>query len=209
MSNVISAVFAYAKVTEAAPKYQSTEKEYSIDLIVDKATAKAFGKQFPKQKGKTVDNEDFETIYKIPVPFPDQDEQYVLKLKKKEKTAKGEFLPKPGIFVKVDGKAVPLKEGVLIANGSKGKVSYSVRENDYGIFAGLKDILVEELIEYKQAGKAGEDFGLEIDYSGGDFADTDNDSKVEVPVKAVEKASKTSKKTVPPLDEDDSSDSPF
>lgn len=209
MSNVISAVFAYAKVAEAAPKYQSTEKEYSIDLIVDKATAKAFGKQFPKQKGKTVDNDDFEGVYKIPVPFPDQDEQYVLKLKKKEKTAKGELLPKPGIFIKKDGKAVPL-EGVLIANGSKGKVSFSVRENDYGIFAGLKDVLVEELIEYKKAGQAGEDFGLEVDYGGGDFANTDDGSKVEVPTKAVEKATKPKKaeRVVPSLD-DDFEDSPF
>jgi hypothetical protein len=35
----ISGVFAYAKIQEPAFKYQSTtEKEFSIDIIVDKAT---------------------------------------------------------------------------------------------------------------------------------------------------------------------------
>ena len=47
----ISGVFAYAKIQEPAFKYQSTtEKEFSIDIIVDKATAKAFGKQFRSRR---------------------------------------------------------------------------------------------------------------------------------------------------------------
>ena len=215
MSNVISGVFAYAKVTEPAPKYQSEEKEFSIDIIVDKATFKAFGKQFPKQKGKTVDNDDFKSIYKIEPPFPDQDEQCILKLKRAAQYKDGTELPKsywPKILQKVNGKAVPL-EGVLIANGSRGQVSYDVNENTYGTFAKLKNILVEELIEYKKAGaNPGEDFGLEVEYSGGDFADTGDGSKVKVPTKAVQKATAPTKpkKAVPPLDEEDSdSDSPF
>ena len=53
MSNVISGVFAYAKVAEPAKKYQSEDTEFSIDIIVDKATYKAFGRQYQKQKGKT------------------------------------------------------------------------------------------------------------------------------------------------------------
>jgi hypothetical protein len=212
MSNVLSGVFAYAKVTEPANKYQSEEKEFSIDIIVDKATYKAFGKQFPKQKGKTVDNEDFKTIYKIDPPFPDQDEQCILKLKKAAQYKDGTMLAKqywPRLLQKVNGKAVPLAEGVLIANGSKGKVSFDVTENSYGTFAKLKAVLVEELIKYEKAdGDAASDFGLETDYSGGDFADTDSGSKTQVPTKAVAAASK-SKKVVHHSDEEEEEDTPF
>lgn len=174
VSNIISGVFAYAKVAEPALKYQSTDKEFSIDVIVDKATFKAFGKRFPKQKGKTVDNDDFKGIYKIELPYEDQDEQYVLKLKKPAQYKDGEALPKeywPAILIKNENnKAVPIKNGVLIANGSKGKVSFDVTENDFGTFAKLKSVLVEKLIEYKKAGgDPAADFGLELEDGADEF----------------------------------------
>jgi hypothetical protein len=207
MSNVISGVFAYAKVAEPANKYQSEEKEFSIDIIVDKATYKAFGKQFPKQKGKTVDNDDFKTIYKIDPPFPDQDEQCVLKLKKAAQYKDGAALAKqywPKLLQQVNGKAVPLAEGVLIANGSKGKVSYDITENTYGTFAKLKAVLVENLIKYEKAGgDAASDFGLETSYGGDEFADDGNGGNVKVPAKAVAAASKPKKAAV--VEEEDSS----
>lgn len=204
-SNVLSGVFAYAKVTEPANKYQSDDKEFSIDIIVDKATYKAWGKQFPKQKGKTVDNDDFKEIYKIDPPCEDQDEQYVLKLKKPAQYKDGTELPKeywPKILLKTGNKAVPLV-GKLIANGSTGKVSYEVTENSYGTFAKLKSILVEELIEYKkQGGDAGEDFGIEVDYGADDFKEQPSEHKKETP-------KKSTKPKVEPEDEDLSSDLPF
>lgn len=175
MSNVISGVLAYAKITEPVNKYQSEEKEFSVDIIVDKATFKAFGKAFPKQKGKTVDNDEFESIYKIKPPFPDQDEQCVLKLKRSAQYKDGTELPKsywPKILHKVGEDKAVLLEGVLIANGSKGKVSYEITENTYGTFAKLKNVLIEELIEYKKATNPGDDFGIEVEYAGNDFADT-------------------------------------
>lgn len=216
MSNTISGVLAYAKVAEPANKYQSEEKEFSIDIIVDKATFKAFGKQFPKQKGKAVDNDDFEGIYKIKPPFPDEDEQYILKLKKPAQYKDGNLLDKvywPKVVKKVDGKAVPL-EGVLIANGSTGTVSYDVTENTYGTFAKLRNVLVENLIEYKKAGgNAGDDFGLETVPVASEFEDADDGSATpaKVPAKSVEKAKPTAKaKVKPPVDEDfDDSDLPF
>lgn len=210
MSNVISGVFAYAKVTEPSKKYQSEDTEFSIDIIVDKATYKAFGRQFQKQKGKTVDNDDFESIYKIPVPFADQDEQYVLKLKKAATYKDGTQLPKqywPKLLQAVNGKAVPISEGVLIANGSNGKVAYDVTENSYGTFAKLKSILVEHLIEYKKAGgDPGADFGLETDYGADEFVQHQ---------KVVQEESKkenkpAAKKAKPVVDEEfDDSMSPF
>ena len=209
----ISAVFAYAKIQEPAFKYQSTtEKEFSIDLIVDKATAKAFGKQFPKQKGKTVDNDDFEEIYKMPPPFPDQDEQYVLKLKRPAQYKDGKPLPEsywPKVMQKKNGKAVPIPREVLVGNGSTGKVSYDVNENDYGTFAKLKNVLVEDLKEYKKSGGTGaDDFGLELEEPTADefgSADDGEGNSVKVPTKAVKTSSKSSKK--PPVDEESDSDS--
>lgn len=206
-SNVLSGVFAYAKVTEPAPKYQSEDKEFSIDIIVDKATYKAWGKQFSKQKGKTVDNDDFKEIYKIDPPYEDQDEQCVIKLKKPAQYKDGTELPKeywPKILLKTGNKAVPLV-GKLIANGSKGKVSYEVTENSYGVFAKLKSILVEELIEYKkQGGDAGEDFGIEVDYGAEEFKEQSLESK-----KEEKKPTKATKKVVEAPEDDLESDLPF
>ena len=211
----IYGVFAYAKIQEPAFKYQSTtEKEFSIDIIVDKATAKAFGKQFPKQKGKTVDNDDFEEIYKMPPPFPDQDEQHILKLKRPAQYKDGKPLPEsywPKVMQKKGGKAVQIPREVLVGNGSTGKVSYDVNENDYGTFAKLKNILVEDLKEYKKSGGSGaDDFGLELEEPTTDefgSADDGEGNEVRVPAKAAKTSSKPSKK--PPVDEETDEASPF
>ena len=211
----ISGVFAYAKIQEPAFRYQSTtEKEFSIDIIVDKETAKAFGKQFPKQKGKRVDNDDFEEIYKMPPPFPDQDEQYVLKLKRPAQYKDGKPLPEsywPKVMQKKGGKAVQIPREVLVGNGSTGKVSYDVNENDYGTFAKLKNILVEDLKEYKKSGGGGaDDFGLELEEPTTDefgSADDGEGNEVKVPAKAAKTSTKASKK--PPVDEEEDSNSPF
>ena len=211
----ISGVFAYAKIQEPAFKYQSTtEKEFSIDIIVDKATAKAFGKQFPKQKGKVVDNDDFEEIYKMPPPFPDQDEQFVLKLKRPAQYKDGKPLPEsywPKVMQKKGGKAVQIPREVLVGNGSVGKVSYDVNENDFGTFAKLKNILVEDLKEYKKSGGSGaDDFGLELEEPTADefgSADDGEGNEVRVPAKAAKTSTKASKK--PPADDETDETSPF
>ena len=211
----ISGVFAYAKIQEPAFKYQSTtEKEFSIDIIVDKATAKAFGKQFPKQKGKVVDNDEFEEIYKMPPPFSDQDEQFVLKLKRPAQYKDGKPLPEsywPKVMQKKGGKAVQIPREVLVGNGSTGKVSYDVNENDYGTFAKLKNILVEDLKEYKKTGGSGaDDFGLELEVPTTDefgSADDGEGNEVKVPAKAAKTSSKSSKKS--PVDEEIDESSPF
>ena len=210
----ISGVFAYAKIQEPAFKYQSTtEKEFSIDIIVDKATAKAFGKQFPKQKGKQVDNDDFEEIYKMPPPFSDQDEQFILKLKRPAQYKDGKPLPEsywPKVMQKKGGKAVQIPREVLVGNGSTGKVSYDVNENDYGTFAKLKNILVEDLKEYKKSGGSGaDDFGLELEEPTADefgSADDGEGNEVKVPAKAAKTSTKGKK---PVVDEETEESSPF
>lgn len=184
--NVISGVLCYVKVTEPVNKYQSEDKEFTLDLVVDKATAKEWGKRFQKQKPKAIDTEDFEGIFKIKPPFPDQDEQFVIKMKRPAQYKDGSPLPKqywPKVLVRNEaGKAVPVAEGVLVANGSKGQVSFDVTDNSYGVFSRLKNILVTELIEFKKAGGSdpAADFGLETDHGGGEFANAHSQKQAPV-----------------------------
>lgn len=157
--------FAYAKLAESDFKYGSkVDKEYSIDCVVSKADAKAFKKKFPKQSVKEFDNSEFEEKFKIAAPFPDQDEQYVLKLKKphikdgKEQDVR--FRPKAFIYAE-DGKSlVDITVSKLASNGSKGKVRYRVTTNDFGTFSQLDSVLFEHFVEYKKEGAS--PFGVPV-----------------------------------------------
>lgn len=208
-NGILDGVACYAKIAQPANKYQSTDKEFSIDVIVDKATYKAWGKKYPKQKGKTVDNDEFKEIFKIDPPFEDQDEQCVIKLKKQANYKDGTLLDKkywPKILVQSGSKAVPIDDGVLVANGSKVKVSFDENSNDYGTFAKLKNVLVTKLIEYRQGGNTGSEFGLEVeDAPEKEFAD----ESAEEPKQEPKKASAKKQPKVEPEDSDDDSMSPF
>lgn len=176
MSNVISGVLCFAKVTEPAFKYESdTEKEFSIQVVVDEDTFDTFGETYGKQKGKAIKTGDFEGIFKIKPPYPNDKKQFVLKLakgatyKSKENGSLVNVEKKywPKIMVLEGGQPVPIEEGILIANGSKGQVSFEENTNSYGTFAKLKNILVEELIEYKKTGEdAAGDFGYRTKVQG-------------------------------------------
>lgn len=176
MATLENAVFAYVKLQQADFKYGSnTEKEYAVDCIVEKSVAKAWNKEFPKQKAKEVDRDDFERIYKIAPPF-DGDELYVIKLKKPAQYKDGTPIPdamRPRAFVKGgNGKLQDITKDILVANGSKGVASYDVRDNDFGHFASLKAIRVDDLIEYKKAGGAAsfDELG-EVETLAEDFSD--------------------------------------
>jgi hypothetical protein len=185
-NGILEGIACYAKVQIPGNKYQSDEKEFSIDVVVDKATYKAWGKKFPKQKGKTVDNEDFKEIFKIDPPFEDQDEQCVLKLKKAASYKDGTELDKkywPKVLIQKNNKAVAIEEGVLVANGSKVKVSFEIRENSYGTFARLKNVLVTNLIEYRVDGDNGSEFGLEVEDSEKEIADEFSEETKQAPAK--------------------------
>jgi len=150
-------VFTYAKIQQPDFKYGSnTEKEFSVDCIVTKSVAKEWNKKYQKQKAKEVDRNEFEKIYKIEPPF-EGDELYVIKLKKPAQYKDGTPIPdgaKPRAFEKVDGKLVDITASKLVANGSKGVVQFDETSNDFGTFAKLKAIRVDELIEYKKDGTA-------------------------------------------------------
>lgn len=148
---------AFVKVAESDNKYQSEDLEYSLNAVVSKADAKAFKKKFPKQSVKDYENDEFKEKFKIDPPFPDQDEQYVLKLSKVHIKDGVEANPKyrPRVYLDDgEGNLTDITTSRLVANGSKGDVAYRVSENSFGTFAHLEGIRITELIEYKKAGAA-------------------------------------------------------
>jgi len=159
MAILENVTFVYTKIQQPGTKYQSEEKEYSVDCIVSKTQAKEWNKKFQKQKARVVDNEDFATQYKIDPVFADQDEQYVVKLKQATAYKDGTPLPdtrRPRVFNKNEsGRLVDITMSKLVGNGSKGAAEYSETSNDFGTFARLSNIRVDSLIEYVQAGGTG------------------------------------------------------
>ena len=163
MSNVINNVtFCYIKIQNPVLKYQSSDSEYTVDCVVSKADAKEWNKAFPKQKAKVVENEEFTEKFKIDLPFPEQEEQFVIKMKKPHVKNGKELDQKyrPRVFLQgEDGVVSDITFDMLPANGSKGKAAYQIRTNDFGTFAQLDSILIEDLVEYKSNG-VGSAFGV-------------------------------------------------
>lgn len=177
-------VLCYVKMQDGSFKYQSTtEKEYTVDCVVDKATAKAFKKSFPKNGYKEVDTADFNNIYKIDPPLPENDEQFLIKLKTnadmksdvpKHNLKVGDTVPykwstRPKVYLPVNGGVSDITMSKLISNGSVGDVAFNITENTFGKFPKLTGILVTDLIEYTQQEEGFSEFGEVVGgYNPGD-----------------------------------------
>ena len=152
----INGVLAFVKIQEPALKFQSDEKEWVVDVIVDEDTADAWNEEFSKQPAKAIKTADFEDTYKIKPPFPDAKKQYVIKLKKACTYKDGNPLPEwahPKVLIQdEDGEFINITHDKLVGNGSIGTVTYDFNENSYGKFARLRNVLVEDLIEYEKQG---------------------------------------------------------
>ena len=154
----------YTKIKTPSLKYQSqTEREYAVTAQVDKATRNAWNKNFPKQKAKEVEYDDFVEKFGKEYAIGDE-EQYLITLKKpaqyKDKTT-GELKEiqdayRPRAFLDDgNGELEDITFTKLIGNGSKGVVQYEVNENSYGTFAKLLAVKVDELVVVEQAGAEG------------------------------------------------------
>ena len=159
--------FAYVKLNVASKKYQSQDTEYSVNVIVDKTTAKEMKKLFPKNKVRDVPTEEFEAKYKFAPPYPDQDDQFVLNFKTNSHQKKnGEEIPyewsnRPKVYVPDgEGKVKDVTRELRVANGSGGVVAFTITETDFGTIHHLTGILVKDLIElpeYKRQTPFGEE----------------------------------------------------
>jgi hypothetical protein len=165
---IIEGTLVYAKVGMPDAKYQSTEKEWSVEVIVDEDTAEKWDETFKKQPSKKIKAVDFEAKYRIPVPAHLKGEKNVYGIKLKRQ-ATNDGVPvddnfRPKIYIDdADGNRTEIGQSRLIANGSFGKVSYYISSNDYGTFSRLQNVLMDEdkFIEYESSGggKAGDEFG--------------------------------------------------
>lgn len=199
---VLEGTLVYAKVGQPDNCYQSTEKEWSVEVIVDEDAAEKWDEEFVKQKAKKIKVADFEDKYRIPCPIKGAKYVYGIKLKRK---ATNEGVPvedsfRPKIFVDdAEGNRTEVGQSRLIANGSYGKVSYYISENDFGRFSRLQNVLMDEdkFIEYEsKAGMGGSEFGEAKPVKYEEPKESVVKARAEKPVKKVTK-----------VEEDDSSDS--
>ena len=164
--NTIEGTLVFVTVQTPQTKYQSTDKEFKVGIVVDEDTADSWNERFPKQTAKVVKTSDFKETYKIDPVFPDEKKQYVITIKKPANYKDGTPLPQqytPKVLLQEGKTAIDVTQSVLPANGSKGKVSFEENSNDFGTFSRLKNVLVTEMIEYKKGGgNAADEFGLEV-----------------------------------------------
>lgn len=164
--NTIEGTLVFVTVQTPQTKYQSTDKEFKVGIVVDEDTADSWNERFPKQTAKVVKTSDFKETYKIDPVFPDEKKQYVITIKKPANYKDGTPLPQqytPKVLLQEGKTAIDVTQSVLPANGSKGKVSFEENSNDFGTFSRLKNVLVTEMIEYKKGGgNVADEFGLEV-----------------------------------------------
>jgi len=156
--------FLYVSLQDAREKYKSTELEYSVKCVVDKATAKAFKKAYPKNGVKEVDTSEFKETFGIDAPYPDQDEQFILTMKTNAQDKDGQLLShnafkRPKVYVPSGRGVKDITAESLVANGSKGDVNFWVSDTEFGQFPKLTAILVRELIVYEKRENAGSAWG--------------------------------------------------
>lgn len=205
MISKLTGTLVFACIQEPVKCYEKDKgQEWKIGIVVDEDTADAWDEIYKKQPAKAVKTADFEEIYNVAPPFPDEKKQYIITLKKNTKLANGEPVPdvyQPKVLLQTEDGRVDITYEKLVGNGSLGSVSVDHFENDYGAMARLKNVLVKELVEYtKSEGKS---------YSAG--SEFDDEQEVEPPKSARTKpaakaapkvAAKTASKKAEVVDDD-------
>lgn len=195
-----NATFFYTCIQTPTKKFESQDTEWKTSAVVDKATAKAWNKRFAKQKAKEIDNDDFVEKYKTELPFPEQEEQYIIKLSQNTHNAEGKEMYAPKVYQDIgNNNVIDITKKKLVGNGSKGKAAYGVVENKFGTFAKLNSICIFDLVEY---GGNANPFG--------NVVEDENDAAQREAYKPSD--AKAAKPKATPLAEDldeDSSDLPF
>jgi hypothetical protein len=213
----VSGILVYTCIQQPTLKYQDkVNKEYKVSVVVDEDTADDWSEKYNKQPAKAIRTSDFKNEFKIDPPFPGEKKQYVVTLKKDAQYKDGNPIPdtaKPKVFLSTGkdstGKVTmkDVTQDKLVGNGSVGVVSFEEVSNDYGTFARLKNIRVDELVEYQQKGSGDSDLGSVEDSTEGEF-----DSKPET-VKEIKKESTPSprpdRKAAKPVQNVSDSDDPF
>jgi len=142
-------------------KFNQARKEYSVELAVSEEVADAWDEVFAKQPSKKYTNAKFREKYKLEedddLPFPKEKKQFTIKVTQKAQDKEGDAIrpsniprilmadpdnPKKGLDITFDRN---------VGNGSKGHASARVNTNDYGSFAYLNKLKINELVEYEDS----------------------------------------------------------
>ena len=166
-AQVKGAYFMYTQIQNHTKKYKDDTDEdfipnYETQMVTDKATAKAFKAAFSKNEYKKYANAEFKERFKCDAPFPEQDEQYVIRVKQpayrgedgKAANKFGEKVPyddykRPKVYLACAGGLVSdITMDKLVGNGSFGDAAFYVTSFKTRKFPRLRGILVNDLVEY-------------------------------------------------------------
>jgi hypothetical protein len=203
----LEGTLAYVSLMTPVQCWEETKgKEWKVTIIVDKKTAKAWNKIYKKQQAKEIDNEIFADQFKIDPPYPEQDEQYAITLRKNTMLGNGQPVPdkyKPCLWEKVGRNAIDVTNRKEVSNGSKGQVTVDNWVDKKGnAFAKLGNVLVTELIEYVRENKNPlAAFGVELEVSDDDSSNT-KQATAQVVSKPTQKASAPKKVQEQDFDDD-------
>lgn len=168
LTGQVEGVLVYAKIAEADKKYKSDDTEYSIGVIIDdEDIADDWDARFKKQPAEKFKATQFKDKFKTELPeeFEGSKNLWKLTLKRPAVIDGEEKYPqfRPRVFLDTEDERIDITESRLIANGSRGIVSYRVSENkEYGDIVRLANVLIPEetFIEYKSTfAEAGSEFG--------------------------------------------------
>lgn len=159
-SGIIKNTYAYyTRIQTPQPCYgeegkKNPEREFTVNLLLDKNAAKVMKKHFKKTKIEELDAEEVIKKFKMKdsseLPF-ESDEYFLIKLAQKELKRDGTPLEgKERPHVVQDGKVITFDK--LVGNGSEVSVSFTTYNNPtYGLFPYLGKMLVHKLVEYGES----------------------------------------------------------
>jgi hypothetical protein len=152
----------YVRLQKPVNKFESTDKEFVLSFVCDEDTSDQFSEKFPKASVKKVKTEQFKDKHGIEPPFPNDKNQYVIKMgvraeMKDKETGQMIEIPyfydtRPKVYELSEGKAVDVTLDKMVGNGSKGHIQYAVASNSFGQFCFLRAVLVTDLIEVESSG---------------------------------------------------------
>ena len=152
-------VFGKLSIRYPEQKYGSTDKIFRAECIVSKADYKEIKKKLKKSSFEEIDTSEFEGRLRFAPPYPDQDEQFVVRFSAKttykdKKTGEQKPLEdgmelRPKVFeVLPDGTEVDITKTKYCNNNCKGSIIISTSETSFGMMGYLKSVHLTEVNEY-------------------------------------------------------------
>lgn len=153
--------FLYACIQEPITKWESTELEYSVKVVVDEDTFDTWTDKFPKNGKVKIKTDNFKEKYGIDPVYPEAKNQYILTLKIAAEDQNGNLIPddsfkRPNVYMPATGgKVKDVTKSTLVGNGSKGDLQFWIAHTGKGDFPKLQAVMVRELIAYEKATSSG------------------------------------------------------